>query len=140
MSASNTVSMVGNLVDHPTLRFTKAGKAVANARVAVNDRINVNGQWRDQTTFLNIVVWGAQAENFAASTAKGTRIMFTGRLDVRSYVPEGGNAATDRSYFTEVNVSEVGLALKFATGGTIPTNHASTDQAPAQVDDETVAA
>lgn len=137
MSASNTVTMVGNLVDIPTLRFTKAEKPVANARVAVNDRINVNGQWRDQTTFLNIVVWGQQAENFVSSVEKGTRIMFTGRVDVREYVPEGGNPATDRTFFTEVNVSEVGLALKFAQGGVIPTNRAAT--VPAGIDEPAAA-
>lgn len=125
MSASNNTTMVGNLVDNPILRYTTTGgKPVANGRVAVNDRINVNGQWRDKTTFVNIVVWGQQAENFVGSCGKGTRVMFSGRLEQREYVPEGGNPATDRQFFTEINVSEIALSVKFAIATAQPTNQA----------------
>lgn len=123
MSASNTVTMVGNLVKDPILRYTSNGKPVANARVAVNDRINVQGNWQDKTTFINVVVWGAQAENFVGSAVKGTRIMFSGRIDVREYTPNGGQP-DDRQFVTEVVVQELALSLKFAMATTQDNNHA----------------
>ena len=122
MSASNSITMVGNLVADPILRYTSTGKAVTNARVAVNDRINVGGQWQDKTTFINVVVWGQQAENFAGSVGKGTRVQFTGRLETREYTPEGGNPATDRQFFTEVNVQEIAVSCKFAMVNAVAIN------------------
>ena len=87
-----------------------------------NNNYFADGKWNDRTTFVNIVVWGTQGANFFNSVNKGTRIIFTGTLDVRSYVPSGGVTGLDLSYFTEIKVSEVGLALKFATGYSTPNN------------------
>ena len=100
-----------SLVDDPELRFTNNGIAVANLRVAVTQRIQQDGEWRDgDTSFLKVNVWRGQAEHLADSLGKGDRVMVTGRLRQRSWeTPEG-----DKRSVTEIEADEVGLSLKFA--------------------------
>ena len=72
MAGDNHTTIVGNLVDDPELRFTNNGTAVANLRVAVTQRIQQDGEWRDgDTSFLKVNVWRGQAEHLADSLAKG---------------------------------------------------------------------
>lgn len=134
MAATNTVSMVGNLCADPKLSITKNHTYKATARVAVSNSYLHNGEWQTRTAFVNIVTWGNLAHNFAQSAQKGTRIMFTGSLDVRSYVPDGGVPGIDYSYFSEINVSELGLSLKWASGHTTP-NNVSPDNPAIRSDD-----
>jgi single-strand DNA-binding protein len=111
MAADNHTSIVGNLVDDPELRFNN-GIAVANMRVAVTQRIQQDGQWRDgDTSFLRVNAWRGQAEHLAESLAKGDRVMVTGRLRQRSWeTPEG-----EKRSVTEIEADEVGASLKWAT-------------------------
>ena len=112
MPTDNYTSIVGNLVDDPELRFTGNGTAVANLRVAVTQRIQQDGQWRDgDTSFFRVNVWRSQAEHLADSLAKGDRVMVTGRLRQRTWeTPEG-----DKRSVAEIEADEVGASLKFAT-------------------------
>jgi single-strand DNA-binding protein len=112
MAADNHTTIVGNLVDDPELRFTNTGIAVANLRVAVTQRIQQDGEWRDgDTSFLRVNVWRGQAEHLADSLSKGDRVMVTGRLRQRSWeTPEG-----EKRSVTEIEADEVGASLKFAT-------------------------
>ena len=112
MAADNHTTIVGNLVDDPELRFTSSGIAVANLRVAVTQRIQQDGEWRDgDTSFLKVNVWRGQAEHLADSLTKGDRVMVTGRLRQRSWeTPEG-----EKRSVTEIEADEVGASLKFAT-------------------------
>jgi single-strand DNA-binding protein len=72
MAADNHTTIVGNLVDDPELRFTNTGIAVANLRVAVTQRIQQDGEWRDgETSFLRVNVWRGQAEHLADSPGQG---------------------------------------------------------------------
>jgi single-strand DNA-binding protein len=112
MAADNHTTIVGNLVDDPELRFTSSGIAVANMRVAVTQRIQQDGEWRDgDTSFLKVNVWRGQAEHLADSLSKGDRVMVTGRLRQRTWeTPEG-----EKRSVTEIEADEVGASLKFAT-------------------------
>ncbi len=112
MSADNYTSIVGNLVDDPELRFTNTGTPVANLRVAVTQRVQDNGTWRDgETSFFRVNVWRGQAEHLADSLAKGDRVMVTGRLRQRSWeTPEG-----EKRSVAEIEADEVGASLKWAT-------------------------
>ena len=79
--AKPCASIADNLVETPELRFTNTGTAVANMRVAVTQRIQQDGEWRDgDTSFFKVNVWRGQAEHLADSLAKGDRVMVTGRL------------------------------------------------------------
>ena len=91
MAADNHTSIVGNLVDTPELRFTNTGTPVTNLRVAVTQRIQQDGEWRDgDTSFFKVNVWRGQAEHLADSLAKGDRVMVTGRLRQGTWeTPEG---------------------------------------------------
>ena len=112
MAADNHTTIVGNLVEDPEVRFTNAGIAVTNLRVAVTQRVQQDGQWRDgDTSFFKVNVWRGQAENLAESHTKGDRVMVTGRLRQRSWeTPEG-----DKRSATELEADEVGASLKWAT-------------------------
>jgi single-strand DNA-binding protein len=112
MAPDNHTTIVGNLVEDPELRFTNNGIAVANMRVAVTQRIQQDGEWRDgDTSFLRVNVWRGQAEHLADSLGKGDRVMVTGRLRQRSWeTPEG-----DKRSVTEIEADEVGASLKWAT-------------------------
>ena len=112
MAADNHTTIVGNLVDDPELRFTNTGIAVANLRVAVTQRVQQDGEWRDgDTSFLRVNVWRGQAEHLADSLSKGDRVMVTGRLRQRSWeTPEG-----EKRSVAEIEADEVGASLKFAT-------------------------
>jgi single-strand DNA-binding protein len=112
MAADNHTTIVGNLVEDPELHFTNTGIAVANLRVAVTQRIQHDGEWRDgDTSFLRVNVWRGQAEHLADSLSKGDRVMVTGRLRQRTWeTPEG-----DKRSVAEIEADEVGASLKFAT-------------------------
>jgi single-strand DNA-binding protein len=112
MAADNHTTIVGNLVEDPEVRFTNTGIAVTNLRVAVTQRVQQDGTWRDgDTSFLKVNVWRGQAEHLAESLGKGDRVMVTGRLRQRSWeTPDG-----DKRSVTEIEADEVGASLKFAT-------------------------
>ena len=79
MAGDTQITVVGNLVDDPELRFTNNGIAVTNLRVAVTQRIQQDGEWCDgDTSFLKVNVWRSQAEHLADSLSKGDRVMVTG--------------------------------------------------------------
>jgi len=108
------ITLVGNIVADPELRFTPSGAAVANFRVASTPRRfnSQTNQWEDgEALFLTCNVWRQAAENVAESLQKGMRVIVTGRLRQRSYETREGE---QRTVF-EVEVDEVGPALKFAT-------------------------
>jgi single-strand DNA-binding protein len=112
MAADNHTTIVGNLVEDPEVRFTSSGIAVANLRVAVTQRVQQDGQWRDgDTSFFKVNVWRGQAENLAESLGKGDRVMVTGRLRQRSWeTPDG-----EKRSVTELEADGVGASLKWAT-------------------------
>jgi single-strand DNA-binding protein len=112
MAADNQTTIAGNLVETPELRFTNTGTPVTNLRVAVTQRIQQDGQWRDgETSFFKVNVWRGQAEHLADSLAKGDRVMVTGRLRQRSWeTPEG-----EKRSVAEIEADVVGASLKFAT-------------------------
>lgn len=109
--ASNSITVVGNLTRDPELRYTQSGKATVTIGIAVNRRYQVNGEWQEQTTYMNVVAWDQLAENIAASLTKGSRIMASGRLDVREYEGRDGQKRTS----VDIIADEVGPTLRWAT-------------------------
>lgn len=109
--SDNTITVAGNITKDPELRFTGGGRAVASFGIAVARRYQVNNEWQEQTSFFNVVAWGSLGENAAASLAKGTRVMVTGRLEQRSYETQEG----DRRSVVEIVADDIGASLKWAT-------------------------
>jgi single-strand DNA-binding protein len=111
MAAGDTqITVVGNLVDDPELRFTPAGQPVARFRIASTPRFldkNTN-EWKDgDSLFLTCNVWRQAAENVAESLQRGMRVMVYGRLRQRSYETKEGEKRT----VYEVEVDDVGPSL-----------------------------
>ena len=114
MAGETTITLVGNLTADPELRFTPSGAAVANFTVASTPRTfdRNTSEWRDgDAMFLNCAVWRQAAENVAESLQKGMRVIVQGRLKSRSYETREG----ERRTVFEVDVDEIGPALKYAT-------------------------
>ncbi|REF36456.1 single-stranded DNA-binding protein [Thermasporomyces composti] len=114
MAGDTVITLVGNLVDDPELRFTPSGAAVANFRVASTPRTydRQAGEWKDgETLFLTCNVWRQAAENVAESLQRGMRVIVQGRLKQRSYETREG----ERRTVYEVEVDEVGPSLRNAT-------------------------
>ena len=110
--AANHVTLIGNLVDDPELRFTPSGVALAKVRFAVNRRYqDRNGEWQEDTSFFGGTLWRDAAENAAESLTKGARVIVTGRLEQRSWETQDG----DKRSVVEVAVDEIGPSLRWAT-------------------------
>lgn len=108
------ITIVGNIVADPELRFTPSGAAVANFRIASTPRAynKQTAQYEDgEALFLTCNVWRQAAENVAESLSKGMRVIVNGRLKQRSYQTREGDNRT----VYEVEVDEVGPSLKFAS-------------------------
>ncbi|MDA2806159.1 single-stranded DNA-binding protein [Nocardiopsis suaedae] len=114
MAGETQITLVGNLVDDPELRFTPSGAAVANFRVASTPRVfdRQSGEWKDgEAMFLSCAVWRQYAENVAESLQRGMRVIVQGRLKQRSFETKEGEKRT----VFEIDVDEVGPALRYAT-------------------------
>src|ERR1700726_3644834 len=114
MAAGDTqITIAGNLVDDPELRFTPAGQPVARFRVASTPRYrdNAAGEWKDgDSLFLTCNVWRQAAENVAESLTRGMRVIVSGRLRQRSYETKEGEKRTGY----EVEGDDVGPSLRNA--------------------------
>jgi len=116
------ITIVGNVVADPELRYTPSGAAVANFRVASTPRRfdSQSNQWVDgEALFLACNIWKQAAENVANSLTKGSRVIVQGRLKQRSYETREGEKRT----VYEVEVDEVGPSLKYATAQVTKTPH-----------------
>ncbi|MFH8404593.1 single-stranded DNA-binding protein [Streptomyces sp. NPDC018019] len=114
MAGETVITVVGNLVDDPELRFTPSGAAVAKFRVASTPRTfdRQTNEWKDgESLFLTCSVWRQAAENVAESLTRGTRVIVQGRLKQRSYEDREGVKRT----VYELDVDEVGASLRNAT-------------------------
>jgi single-strand DNA-binding protein len=82
----NKVMLIGNLTRDPELRFTPSGKAVAELGLAIN-RIwyNEQNQKQEETTFVDVTVWGRAAENAAQYLQKGRSVLVEGRLQMETW-------------------------------------------------------
>jgi single-strand DNA-binding protein len=114
MAGETQITIVGNLVDEPELRFTPAGAGVAKFRIASTPRTfdKQTNEWKDgESLFLTCSVWRQAAENVAESLQRGMRVIVQGRLKQRSYETAQGEKRT----VYEIDVDEVGPSLSRAT-------------------------
>jgi single-strand DNA-binding protein len=115
MAAGDTpITVVGNLVADPELRFTASGQPVATFRVASTPRVmdRQTNEWKDgDSLFLTCNVWRQAAENVAESLQRGMRVIVSGRLKQRSYETKEGEKRT----VFEVEVEDVGPSLRNAS-------------------------
>lgn len=113
MAGETNITVVGNMVDDPELRFTPSGAAVANFRIASTPRTfdRQTSEWRDgDPLFLSCAAWKQLGENVAETLQKGMRVIVQGRLKSRPYETREGEKRTA----FEIDVEEVGPSLRMA--------------------------
>ena len=114
MASLNRVLLIGNLTRAPELRYTPSGTAVADLRMAVNRNYTTqSGEKREETFFVNVVVWGKQAESSGEYLDKGSSIFVEGRLQTRDWEGKDGQKRS----VTEVVAERVQFLSRTMGGG-----------------------
>ena len=91
MASFNRVILVGNLTRDPELRYISSGTAVTDIGLAVNDRRkNANGEWVEETTFVDVTLWGRTAEVAGEYLTKGSPVLIEGRLKLDTWEGNDG--------------------------------------------------
>ena len=126
-AGDTTITIIGNLVSDPELRYTPTGQAVATFRVASTPRYmdRTTNEWKDgDSLFLSCNVWRQAAENVAESLQRGMRVIVSGRLRQRSYETKEGEKRT----VYEIEVDEVGPSLRNASAKVVRSSRATGGQ------------
>jgi single-strand DNA-binding protein len=90
MASFNKVILMGNLTRDVEIRYIPSGTAVAEVGLAVNDRRkNASGEWVDETTFVDVTLWGRQAEVAGEYLSKGSPVLIGGRLKLDQWEKDG---------------------------------------------------
>ena len=90
MASYNRVVLMGNLTRDPELRYIPSGMAVADIGLAVNDRRkNAQGEWGEETTFVDVTLWGRTAEVASEYLSKGSPVLIEGRLKLDQWEKDG---------------------------------------------------
>lgn len=90
MASFNRVILVGNVTRDPELRYITSGTAVTDLGLAVNDRVKRNNEWVDETTFVDVTLWGRTAEVAGEYLSKGSPVLIEGRLKLDSWETNDG--------------------------------------------------
>jgi single-strand DNA-binding protein len=91
----NKMMIIGNLGADPELRYTPSGKAVAELRVAVNDRSRgPDGEWQEETQWFRVELWEQAAERAAERLRKGHKVFAEGQLRAREWEGKDGQKRT----------------------------------------------
>lgn len=85
----NKVILIGNLTKDPELRYTPQGTPVSSFRIAINYRYKQGDDLKQETTFIDIVVFGKQAESCSQYLNKGSSVLVEGRLQERRWESDG---------------------------------------------------
>ena len=148
MSGETTITVVGNLVADPELRFTPSGAAVTNFTVASTpgdvDPVHpwvrfprifdkASGEFKDQDElFLRCNIWREAAENVAESLTRGMRVIVTGRLHVLDF--PGYGLSDEKRTVMEVEVDEIGPSLRYSTARVVKREKGGGGAKPAAAD------
>lgn len=90
MASFNKVILMGNLTRDVEIRYIPSGMAVAEVGLAVNDRRKgQNGEWVEETTFVDVTLWGRQAEIAGEYLSKGAPVLIEGRLKLDQWEKDG---------------------------------------------------
>ena len=85
----NKVILIGNLTKDPELRYTPQGTPVCTLRIASTTKYKSGDTMKEDTLFINVIVWGKQGETVAQHLAKGRSVLVEGRLQERRWESDG---------------------------------------------------
>ncbi len=90
MASYNRVILMGNMTRDVELKYTTGGTPVTDITLAVNDRRkNAQGEWIDETTFVDVTLWGRTAELAGEYLGKGSPLLVEGRLKLDTWETDG---------------------------------------------------
>lgn len=104
----NEANVLGRITQDIEVRHTPNGSQVTNFGVATNRSYRVEDEWKEDTTFHNVVVWGNDADYLSQHASKGARVYVSGRLQTRTWEDNDGK----KNYKTEVVANRVVLLDK----------------------------
>lgn len=90
MASFNRVILVGNITRDIELRYTQGGTAVCELGLAVNDRVKKGNEYVDETTFVDVTLWGRTAEVANEYLSKGSSVLIEGRLKLDTWQTNEG--------------------------------------------------
>jgi len=103
------MTITGNLVHDPSLKFTNSGKAVCEVTIASNYKSNKDAE--DEVSYIDVVLWQSLAENFANSMHKGQRVFAEGRVQQSNWETDDGQKRSK----LKVIADSAGPDLRFHT-------------------------
>jgi single-strand DNA-binding protein len=90
MASFNRVILLGNITRDIEVKYLQSGMAVTEIGMAVNDRRkNQQGEWIEETTFVDVTLWGRTAEIASEYLNKGSQVMIEGRLKLDTWETDG---------------------------------------------------
>lgn len=109
--SDSTLTITGSLGRDPELRFTNGGRALCSLTVAVSHRFKKDDEWQEETSWVDVTVWGDLAENVAASCVKGTRVTCVGRIKQEEWSDKETGAKRTK---LGLAADEVAVSLRWA--------------------------
>ena len=104
----NKVSLIGRLGSKPEVQTLTGGHVITRFSLATNERFkDKSGEWKDNTQWHNIVIWGKSAERFVKSADKGIEVALEGKLVNKQYESKTG----EKRYSTEIEASDFLLLI-----------------------------
>jgi len=122
----NKVILIGNLTRDPEMRYTPQGTSVCSFSLAVNRKYKQGDETKEEVTFINIVVFGRQADNCGQYLNKGSSALIEGRLHENKWETEDGQKRSRH----EVVAQSVQFMSRKQSGGGTPANDASASAPP----------
>jgi len=125
MASFNRVILLGNLTRDPELRYVPSGTAVVDLGLAVNDRRkNSSGEWVEETTFVEVTLWGRTAEVASEYLSKGSPVLIEGRLRLDTWETSEGQKRS--------KLRVVGERMQMLGAATGATTRRSSERPPQQ--------
>lgn len=112
----NNTTLVGNITRDPEIRYLQNGTATASFGLAVNRRWmdKDTGEWKEETSFFDVVAWRDLAENAVLSFRKGDRVICVGRLEQRTWTTDEGSVRSR----VELVADDIGSSVRFGVVST----------------------
>jgi len=126
MTSFNKVILLGNLTRDPEVRYTPNGIAVASFAIAVNRKYKQGDETKEEVSYIDIVVFGKQAESCGQYISKGDSVLIDGRLQQRRWETEDGQKRNK----IEVVAQAVNFMPKRASGGGSAHGHGHAEPSP----------
>jgi single-strand DNA-binding protein len=136
MASFNRVILVGNITREIELKYTQSSLAVTELGLAVNDRRkNQAGEWIEETTFVDVTLWGRTAEIAGEYLGKGSSVLIEGRLKLDTWEKEGQKRSKLRVVGERMQMlgsrGNSGNSGNRANNESQPTESATVDSSPA---------